>query len=85
MWAGGGDATVVIAKEGDTATLVCDVCMEPWGTVTWSRPTSGLPTKSSQSDKTLTIFSMTQDEFGLYICEASNTIQECKILAYICY
>ena len=69
---------MVIAREGDTATLVCDVCMEPWGTVTWSRPASGLPTKSSQSDETLTIYSITQDEFGLYICEASNTILSVK-------
>ena len=78
MWAGGGDATVVIAMEGDTATLVCDVCMEPWCTVTWSRPMTGLPKQSSQSDTTLTINTIKQDEFGQYICEVANTIQSVK-------
>ena len=69
---------MVIAREGDTATLVCDVCMEPWGTVTWSRPASGLPKQSSQNEKTLTINSIKQGEFGRYICEVTDTIQSVK-------
>ena len=66
---------MVISVVDTPATLVCDVCMTPSGTFSWVKEDGEIPEDNTQEDNMLTIHSVGEDDFGVYICTATNAIQ----------
>ena len=75
IWKGGEEGKIVISEVDTPATLVCDVCMTPSGTFSWVKEDGEIPQDSTQEDNQLTINSVGEDDFGVYICTATNNIQ----------
>ena len=66
---------MVISAVDTPATLVCDVCMTPSGTFSWVKEDGEIPQDSTQENNKLTINSVGEEDFGVYICSAMNVIQ----------
>ena len=71
MW--DGDVVPIFAGEGDNVTLMCDVCMNPWGRFTWTYDGGDLP-PNIQYNNSITLLSLDFENFGVYFCHAENTI-----------
>ena len=72
MW--DGEVAPAFAGEGDNVTLLCDVCMNPWGQFTWTYDDGELP-PNIQYNNSITLLSLTAEHFGVYYCHAENTIE----------
>ena len=71
MWLTEQD-TIWFAPVGGNVTLVCDVCMNPWGQFVWEFEGGDLP-NNAQEDNKLIITYLDEDDFGFYTCSARNT------------
>ena len=76
MWSGGRQTLQVSnLEEGGNVTLECDVCMDPWGDITWIKHDRDISHNSSREGYNITIEVRTDSDLGKYICTASNVIQ----------
>ena len=76
IWA--GSENVKFAGEGDTVTLVCDVCMNPIGTYSWIFTAGSLP-PSTQNGNQLIIHGIQLEHFGVYICKVESRVESLSV------
>ena len=64
------------APHGGNITLVCDVCMSPEGHIVWQREGKPITANHSLSEdaRNITVWSLTDEDFGNYTCLVTNSI-----------
>ena len=74
FWKGSLEGQIMFASEGSHVTLECDVSMNPWGQFEWEFNGGELPTNIVKLENTLTIVSVSSENFGRYNCIAINLL-----------
>ncbi|KAL9975857.1 hypothetical protein ACROYT_G013071 [Oculina patagonica] len=65
----------LIAEEKQDVTIACTATGQPLPGITWSRAVDSLPeVRTEMLNGTLTIYSVTRKDGGLYICKAENIL-----------
>ena len=64
----------VILEEQQNATFVCSTTGQPQPVITWSRAFTSLPSRHRVVRGKLTIWNLTREDSGIYICQASNLL-----------
>ena len=64
-----------MAEEKQNVSIACDAIGQPRPSITWSRAAGSLPKDRTEvMNGTLTIYSVTRKDGGIYICKAENIL-----------
>ena len=64
-----------MAEEKQNVTIACSASGQPLTSITWSKAVGGLPEDRTEVENgTLTIYSVTRNDGGTYICKAENIL-----------
>ena len=64
-----------MAEEKQNVTITCTASGQPLASITWSKAVGGLPEDRTEVENgTLTIYSVTRNDGGTYICKAENIL-----------
>ena len=64
-----------MAEEKQNVSIACTVIGRPFPSITWSKSVSKLPEDRNEvTNGTLTIYSVTRNEGGIYVCKAENIL-----------
>ena len=65
----------LMAEEKQNITIACTATGQPLPSITWSRAVGSLPEdKTEVMNGSLTIYSVTRKDAGIYICKAENIL-----------
>ncbi|KAL9975060.1 hypothetical protein ACROYT_G012176 [Oculina patagonica] len=74
----------LMAEEKQNVTIACTATGQPLPSVTWSRAVGSLPEDRTEvMNGTLTIYSVTRKDAGIYICKAENILGSATNTAHV--
>ena len=74
VWGSGAEEGELSLKKGDALSLHCETGNTTVADVTWYKDNEPLPVQRYASRNTIKISAMSGDDFGVYKCQAVNSL-----------